>query len=40
VEVSIEEAMVAIERGETIDGKTIMLLQYAFIHLFERQPKP
>jgi hypothetical protein len=26
--------MAAIERGEIADGKTIMLLQYACIHLF------
>jgi hypothetical protein len=35
VEISIDEAMTAIERGEIVDGKTIMLLQYAFIHVFE-----
>jgi nudix-type nucleoside diphosphatase (YffH/AdpP family) len=34
VETSIAEAMTAIERGQIIDGKTIMLLQYAFIHIF------
>src|SRR5271155_4960522 len=31
LELSIEDAMAAIERGEIADGKTIMLLQYAFI---------
>ncbi|WP_433970110.1 hypothetical protein [Tunturiibacter gelidiferens] len=34
LELSIEDAMVAIERGNIADGKTIMLLQYAFIHMF------
>jgi nudix-type nucleoside diphosphatase (YffH/AdpP family) len=42
VELSIEEAMWAIECGEIVDGKTIMLLQYAFISIFgahaERRP--
>ena len=32
---SIDEAMAAIETGDIQDGKTIMLLQYAFIHLFQ-----
>ncbi len=34
LELSIEAAMTAIERGEIADGKTIMLLQHAYIHLF------
>ena len=34
LELSIEDAMTAIERGDIADGKTIMLLQYAFIHVF------
>lgn len=34
IELSIDEAMQAIERGEIADGKTIMLLQYACLHLF------
>jgi nudix-type nucleoside diphosphatase (YffH/AdpP family) len=34
LELSIDDAMAAIERGEIADGKTIMLLQYACIHLF------
>jgi nudix-type nucleoside diphosphatase (YffH/AdpP family) len=34
VELSINHAMQAIERGEIVDGKTIMLLQYAFISVF------
>lgn len=34
LELSIEDAMKAIESGEIADGKTIMLLQYAYIHLF------
>jgi nudix-type nucleoside diphosphatase (YffH/AdpP family) len=35
LELSIESAMQAIERGDIVDGKTIMLLQHAYIHLFE-----
>src|SRR5580698_2291026 len=35
LELSIESAMQAIESGDIVDGKTIMLLQYASIHLFE-----
>ncbi|MBV8897168.1 MAG: NUDIX domain-containing protein [Acidobacteriaceae bacterium] len=35
LELSIEAAMTAIETGQIQDGKTIMLLQYAFIHLFQ-----
>jgi nudix-type nucleoside diphosphatase (YffH/AdpP family) len=34
LELSIEDAMHAIENGEIADGKTIMLLQHAYIHLF------
>jgi nudix-type nucleoside diphosphatase (YffH/AdpP family) len=34
LEIPLEDAMAAIESGEIQDGKTIMLLQYAFIHLF------
>jgi nudix-type nucleoside diphosphatase (YffH/AdpP family) len=34
LELSIEDAMAAIASGEIQDGKTIMLLQYAFIHIF------
>lgn len=34
LELSLEAAMEAIATGEIQDGKTIMLLQYAFIHLF------
>jgi nudix-type nucleoside diphosphatase (YffH/AdpP family) len=37
LELSIDDAMTAIEAGEIQDGKTIMLLQYAFIHLFQIQ---
>ena len=37
LELSLEEAMAAITSGEIQDGKTIMLLQYAFIHLFSTQ---
>ena len=35
LEFSIEDAIAAIESGEIADGKTIMLLQHAWIHLFE-----
>src|SRR5277367_2503804 len=34
LEFSIDDAMSAIKRGEIIDGKTIMLLQYACLALF------
>jgi nudix-type nucleoside diphosphatase (YffH/AdpP family) len=34
LELSIEEAMEAIASGDIADGKTIMLIQYAYIHLF------
>jgi nudix-type nucleoside diphosphatase (YffH/AdpP family) len=39
LEVSIEDAMQAIERGEIADGKTIILLQHAYIHLFDPKGK-
>jgi nudix-type nucleoside diphosphatase (YffH/AdpP family) len=32
LEVSLDEALAMIERGEIVDGKTIMLLQYAALH--------
>ena len=38
LELPIEQAMAAIDSGEIQDGKTIMLLQYAFIRLFSKQP--
>lgn len=34
IEVGFDEALAMIDRGEIIDGKTIMLLQYARINLF------
>ncbi|MDE1005826.1 MAG: GDP-mannose pyrophosphatase [Paraburkholderia fungorum] len=34
VELSIDEALRMIESGEIVDGKTIILLQYAALHLF------
>jgi nudix-type nucleoside diphosphatase (YffH/AdpP family) len=37
LELSIEDAMTAIERGNIADGKTIMLLQHAYIHLFSEK---
>jgi nudix-type nucleoside diphosphatase (YffH/AdpP family) len=35
LEILLDDAMAAIKSGEIQDGKTIMLLQYAFIHLFQ-----
>ena len=37
LELSIDDAIRAIESGEIADGKTIMLLQHAWIHLFEEK---
>jgi nudix-type nucleoside diphosphatase (YffH/AdpP family) len=37
LELSIEGAMAAIGRGEIVDGKTIMLLQYAYIYVFSEE---
>jgi len=37
LELSIDDAMAAIGTGEIQDGKTILLLQYAFIHIFRPQ---
>jgi nudix-type nucleoside diphosphatase (YffH/AdpP family) len=34
-ELSFDEALAMIARGEVIDAKTIMLLQYAALHLFD-----
>ena len=39
LELSMESAMKAIESGDIVDGKTIMLLQHAYIHLFEAERK-
>ena len=39
LELSIEDAMSAIERGDIADGKTIMLLQYAYIHVFSEKER-
>ena len=39
LELSMEDAMKAIESGDIVDGKTIMLLQHAYIHLFEAERK-
>ena len=36
VEVKFDDALAMIERGEIVDAKTIMLLQYAALHLFAR----
>jgi nudix-type nucleoside diphosphatase (YffH/AdpP family) len=34
VEITIDNALRMIARGEIVDGKTIMLLQYAALHIF------
>ncbi len=34
LELPIDDALAMIRRGEIVDGKTIMLLQYAALHLF------
>lgn len=34
LELPFDEAMAMIRRGEIVDGKTIMLLQYAALHVF------
>lgn len=36
VEVAFDDALAMIDRGEIVDAKTIMLLQYAALHLFSR----
>jgi nudix-type nucleoside diphosphatase (YffH/AdpP family) len=36
VEIDFPEALAMIERGEIVDAKTIMLLQYAALHLIPR----
>jgi nudix-type nucleoside diphosphatase (YffH/AdpP family) len=35
LELPFDEAMAMIRRGEIVDGKTIMLLQYAALHVFK-----
>jgi nudix-type nucleoside diphosphatase (YffH/AdpP family) len=39
LEVCIDDAIQAVHEGEIVDGKTIMLLQYAYIHLFNAKGK-
>jgi 8-oxo-dGTP pyrophosphatase MutT (NUDIX family) len=34
LELPVNEALAMVERGEIVDGKTIMLLQYAKLNLF------
>jgi nudix-type nucleoside diphosphatase (YffH/AdpP family) len=34
LELDFDEAMAMVRRGEIVDGKTIMLLQYAALHIF------
>jgi len=34
IEVAFDDALAMIERGEIVDAKTIMLLQYAALHIF------
>jgi nudix-type nucleoside diphosphatase (YffH/AdpP family) len=36
VEVEFDDALAMIDRGEIVDAKTIMLLQYAALHLYRR----
>jgi nudix-type nucleoside diphosphatase (YffH/AdpP family) len=36
VEVAFDDALAMIERGDIVDAKTIMLLQYAALHLYSR----
>ena len=38
LEMSLDQALDMIERGEICDGKTIMLLQYAKLHRLLDQP--
>ncbi|MEK6397951.1 MAG: NUDIX domain-containing protein [Terriglobus sp.] len=38
LELTLDDAMKAIQSGQIQDGKTIMLLQYAFIHFSRMQP--
>jgi hypothetical protein len=41
LDMPFEEAWAMVRRGDIVDGKTIMLLQYAALHLFvtpERAP--
>jgi len=40
IELSIDDAIEAIESGAIEDGKTIMLLQHAYMHLFNRSRFP
>ena len=39
LELPFEDAMKGIESGDIADGKTIMLLQHAYIHLFNQKGK-
>ena len=34
LELPVDEALAMFQRGDIVDGKTIMLLQYAALHLF------
>lgn len=40
LELLLEDALAMIRRGEIQDGKTIMLLQYAALHLLAPRPQP
>lgn len=40
LELPFEEALAMLSRGEIADGKTIMLLQYAALHLFGERERP
>ena len=37
LELPIDEALAMIERGDIVDAKTIILLQYAALHLFRAE---
>jgi nudix-type nucleoside diphosphatase (YffH/AdpP family) len=40
LEMTVEDALMKIASGEIRDGKTIMLLQYAALHLFAKDSPP
>ena len=40
IELGFDEALAMVARGEIVDAKTIMLLQYGALHLFGGVPAP
>lgn len=40
IEIPLREALAAIERGEIVDGKTIMLLQHAALQALANGQRP